>query len=235
MLYPTIAEAAHRVGARAVALIDVGCSAALNLIVDRVGVSYGNGQSLGDPSSPVRTSARIVGERALPSRSIPAVTARIGVDRDPVDVTSLEDVSTLRASLEPDRADDPQLEAALAIAQAHPPQLISGDLVDSLPEALARVPAGALPVVITAWTLSGLSREKRLRFLHRLDEAATHRPVAWVSAEGVGVAPAIPTMGDRHASGHSILGLAIFDHSTLRTEAVGRCWSQGRILSWLAA
>jgi Uncharacterized protein conserved in bacteria (DUF2332) len=69
---------------------------------------------------------------------------------------------------------------------------------------------------------------------HRLDEAATGRAVAWVSAEGVGVAPAIPTLGDRRASGHSIIGLAVFDQSALRAEAIGRCWSRGRLLAWLA-
>jgi hypothetical protein len=58
--------------------------------------------------------------------------------------------------------------------------------------------------------------------------------VAWVSAEGVGVAPTIPTLGDRHASGHSIIGLAVFDRSAPRAEAIGRCWSQGRFLEWLA-
>jgi hypothetical protein len=58
--------------------------------------------------------------------------------------------------------------------------------------------------------------------------------VAWVSAEGVGVAPAIPTLGDRRASGHSIIGLAVVDRSTLRAEAIGRRWSQGRFLAWLA-
>ncbi len=36
-------------GANAVGLIDVGCSAGLNLNVDRVGITYSNGQSLGDP------------------------------------------------------------------------------------------------------------------------------------------------------------------------------------------
>jgi hypothetical protein len=41
-------------------------------------------------------------------------------------------------------------------------------------------------------------------------------------------------MGDRRASGHSIIGLAVFEHSTLRAEAVGRCWSRGRLLAWLA-
>src|ERR687889_1696306 len=103
-----------------------------------------------------------------------------------------------------------------------------------MPDAFARVPAGALPVVTTTWTLSHFSLEHRLRFLQRLDEAAAGRTVAWVSAEGVGVAPAIPTMGDRRAFGHSIIGLAVFDRSALRAEAIGRCWSHGRWLAWLA-
>ena len=103
-----------------------------------------------------------------------------------------------------------------------------------LPDAFARVPADALPVVTTTWALSRFPLESRLRFLHRLDEAAAGRAVAWVSAEGVGVAPAIPTLGDRRASGHSIIGLAVFDRSALRAEAIGRCWSRGRLLAWLA-
>src|SRR5580700_11160285 len=80
----------------------------------------------------------------------------------------------------------------------------------------AHVPAGALPVVTTTWALSRFPLESRLRFLHRLDEAATGRSVAWVSVEGVGVEPAIPTFGDRRASGHSIIGLALFERSALR-------------------
>ena len=51
---------------------------------------------------------------------------------------------------------------------------------------------------------------------------------------GVGGAPAKPTLGDRRASGHSIIGLAMFDRSALRAEAIVRCWSQGRYLAWLA-
>jgi hypothetical protein len=159
VLYPAIAEAARRTGANAVGLIDVGCSAGLNLNVDRVGITYSNGQSLGDPSSPVQLSASIVGDRPIPT--------------------------------------------------------------------------WAMPVVTTTWALSHFPLERRLRFLHRLDEAAAGRAVAWVSAEGVGVAPTIPTLGDRRASGHSIIGLAVFDRSALRAEAIGRCWSQGRLLAWL--
>src|SRR4030095_7904219 len=115
-----------------------------------------------------------------------------------------------------------RLEAEMALAATAPPLLLQGDAVQVLPDAFAHVPGDALPV------------ERRLRSRHRLDDAAAGRAVAWVSAEGVGVAPAIPTLGDRRASGHSILGLAVFDRSALRAEAIGRCWSQGRMLAWLA-
>ncbi|WP_220096490.1 DUF2332 domain-containing protein [Streptomyces cyaneus] len=238
VLYPAIAEAARRVGADAVGLIDVGCSAGLNLNVDRVGIKYSNGQSLGDPSSPVQLSSSIVGDRPVPTRAMPEVVARIGVDLDPIDVTDADDARWLRACLWPDQPDQPErtarLEAEMALAATAPALLMQGDAVEVLPDAFARVPADALPVVTTTWALSDLPLESRLRFLHRLDEAAAGRAVAWVSVEGVGVAPTIPTLGDRRASGHSIIGLAVFDGPALRAEAVGRCWSRGRLLAWLA-
>ncbi|WP_184890895.1 DUF2332 family protein [Actinomadura livida] len=171
---------------------------------------------------------------SVPDRAIPEVVARVGVDPDPVDVTDADEARWLRACLPPDRPEQrARLEAETALAAAAPPVLLKGDALEVLPEAFARVPPDALPVVTTTWALSDLPLEGRLRFFHRLDETAAHRPVAWVSAEGVGVAPAIPTFGDRRASGHSIIGLALLDHSTVRTEAVGRCWSRGRLLSWL--
>ena len=240
VLYPAIAEAARRVGANAVGLIDVGCSAGLNLNVDRVGITYSNGQShnkqaLGDPSSPVQLSCSIVGDRPIPTRAMPEVVARVGVDLDPVDVTDADDARWLRACLWPDQLERvARLDAEMALAATAPPLLLQGDAVEVVPDALARVPTDALPVVTTTWALSQFPLERRLRFLHRLDEAATGRAVAWVSAEGVGVAPTIPTLGDRRASGHSIIGLAVFGGSALHAEAIGRCWSQGRLLAWLA-
>ena len=235
VLYPAIAEAARRAGANAIGLIDVGCSAGLNLNVDRVGITYGDGQSLGDPSSPVQLTPSVVGDRPIPARAMPEVVARIGIDLDPVDVTDPDEARWLRACLWPDQPERAALlDAELALAATAPPLLLRGDAVEMLPEAFARVPPDALPVVTTTWALSSFPLEGRLRFLQRLDEAATHRAVAWVSAEGVGVAPAIPTFGDRHASGHSIIGLAVFGHSALHAEAIGRCWSRGRMLAWLA-
>jgi Uncharacterized protein conserved in bacteria (DUF2332) len=139
----------------------------------RLGISYSKGPSLGDPASPVQQSCSVVGRAPVPDRPMPEVVARIGIDLDPVDVTDTDDARWLRACVWPDQRGP----AAAAAA------------VDVLPDAFARVPAGAMPVVITTWALSHFRLESRLRFLHRLDEAAAGRPVAWVSAEGVGVAP----------------------------------------------
>jgi hypothetical protein len=213
----------------------VSGSAGLNLDVDRVGITYSNGQSLGDPSSAVQLSSSIVGGRTIPTRNIPAVVARIGVDLDPVDVTDADDARWLRACLAPDQRERAaRLDAELALAATAPPLLLRGNAVEVLPDALVRVPADALPVVTTTWALSRFPLESRLRFLHRLADAAAGQAVAWVSTEGVGVAPAIPTLGDRRASGHSTIGLAVFYRSALRAEALGRCWSRGSLLAWLA-
>src|SRR5262249_46626064 len=183
----------------------------------------------------MRMSASVVGDRPIPTRAMPEVVARVGVDLDPVDVTDADDARWLRACLRPDHPERAaRLDAEMALAATAPP-LLHGDAVEMMPDAFARVPADALPVVISTWALSRFPLESRLRFLHRLDEAPAGRAVAGGSAEGVGVAPTIPTLGDRRASGHSIIGLAVFDRSTLRAEAIGRCWLRGRFLAWLAA
>jgi len=179
VLYPAVAEAARRTSANAVGLIDVGCSAGLDLNVDRVGIRYSNGQSLGDLSSPVQMTSSIVGDRPIPTRPMPEVVARVGLDRDPVDVTDADDARWLRACLFPDQPERAaRLEAEMALAATAPPLLLQGDVVEVLPDAIARVPADAVPVVTTTWTLSDLPLESRLRFLHRLDEAASGRAVA---------------------------------------------------------
>jgi hypothetical protein len=236
VLHPAIAEAARRAGAQSVGLVDVGCSAGFALLADRVGIRYSDGQFRGDPSSPVQLSCTVVGDRPLPTAPLPQVVARIGVDRDPLDAADPDDARWLRACLRPDQPErSARLDAELVLAATARRLLLRGDPVGVLPDAVARVPAGALPVVTTTWALSQLPPERRPEFVDRLGEAAADRPVAWVSAEGVGVAPSIPTLGDRHASGHSIVGLAQFDRSGVRrAEALGRCWSRGRLMSWLA-
>ena len=189
VLYPAVAEAARRLGAGAVGLVDLGSPPGVAVRLDRIGITYSDGRTLGDLAAPVQVSASVVGPQPVPARAVPEVAARVVVERD---------------------------------------------AVGSLPGAVAAVPADALPVVITTWALSRLAVSRRPLFLERLAEVAAGRPVAWVSVEGVGVAPSVPTLGDRPASGHSITGLVVPDGTGLRAAVLGRCWSRGRFLSWLA-
>ena len=235
VLYPAIAEAAMRAGATHIGLVDVGCSAGLNLSLDRAGITYSNGVSVGDAASPLQLTCELVGERTVPGRTLPPVVARIGVDLNPVDVGDPEDARWLHACLWPDQPERVErLNAAIELTQSSPPTLIRGDALEVLTDAIGRVPAEAMPVVTTTWALSYFSLEGRLRFLRRLDEAARSRTVAWVSGEGVGIAPAVPTLGDSRLAPHSLLGLAFVDAGALRVDTIGRCHPHGRWLEWLA-
>ncbi|MGI5372803.1 DUF2332 family protein [Streptomyces sp. CA-251387] len=118
--------------------------------------------------------------------------------------------------------DQPERTARLPAEKASPataPPLLQGDAVKVLPDAFAGVPADAPPVVTMTWALSHVPLESRLRFLHRLDEAAAGRAVACVSAERAGVAPTRPTPSGRLC---------------MPRPLAGRGWSQGRLLAWPA-
>ncbi len=155
MLYPALAEAARRADAPAVGLIDVGCSAGLNLTVDRVGITYSDGRSPGDPSSPVQSSASLMGERPVPARAMPEVVTRMGLDVDPFDVTDAHDARRLRTCPVPDRREPiARLDAEPALAATAPPLLPRGDPVEvpaRLPEPLvSRTVAVTEPAFVTA-------------------------------------------------------------------------------------
>jgi hypothetical protein len=151
----------------------------------------------------------------------------------PIDIENAADARWLRACLWPDQPERiERLNAAIELTRADPPLLLQGDALERLPEALAMVPADAVPIVTTTWALAYFSLEDRLRFLRRLDEAGARRPLAWVSAEGVGIAPAVPTRGDRRLSAHSTLGCAVFDGAHMHVDAIGRCHPHGRWLEW---
>lgn len=234
VLYPAIAEAAKRFGVTRVGLVDVGCSAGLNLSVDRVGITYGSGLTLGDPTSPLQLQSEVRGGGAVPDRAIPEVVARVGVDLNPIDVGDEADARWLRACLWPDQPERiARLEAAIEVSRANPPELLRGDALAVIPDAVGAVPDDALAVVTTTWALAYLSLEERLRFLRRLDEQAAKRPIAWVSAEGVGIAPAVPTLGDSRLAGHSLLGLATFAGRGVQTETLARCHPHGTWIEWL--
>lgn len=170
------------------ALIEAGASAGLTLLFDRYSYDYAGHRIVGqDPLAPtLRCEPR--GPVPLPAR-VPEIAWRAGLDLNPLDVTSDDDVRWLSCLVWPGEGDRGQrLAAAIAAARRDPPVVHRGDLLTDLPPLAAQAPAGATLVVYHSAVLAYLAPAGRRRF------AATVRrlPAVWLSNEGPGVVPELP-------------------------------------------
>ena len=167
-------------------LLELGPSAGLNLELDRYRYVFAEG-TWGDPAAPLTLEAveegRVPGE--LLASPLP-IRRRRGVDLAPIDATTDEGLTLLRAFLWPGREDRrARLDAAVAALRAADdrPELIRGDYVHLLPALLAERPGDAVTVVFQTASTAFLPREARAGIVAALgDAAADGRPLAWVSA-----------------------------------------------------
>jgi len=170
------------------ALLEVGASAGLTLLVDRYSYDYGGHQIAGsDPRAPTLRCAP-QGPVPLPAR-LPQVIWRAGLDINPLDVNNDDDVRWLGCLLWPGEGDREQrLAAAVATARRDPPPVHRGDLLDDLPALAAQAPAEATLVVYHTSVLAYVTMDKRRQFA----AAVAGLGAVWLSNEGPGVVPDLP-------------------------------------------
>ena len=167
------------------ALIDVGASAGLTMLFDRYSYDYAGHRLAGaDPDAPV-LHCQPSGPAPLPGR-IPAIVWRTGLDLNPLDVTSDDDVRWLSCLVWPDEGDRAErLAAAIASARRSPPTVFKGDLLTDLPAVVARAPADATVVVYHSSVLSYVTPPQRERFARTVRDLG----VSWLTSEAPGVVP----------------------------------------------
>jgi len=174
------------------AQLDVGASAGLNLLSDHYAYDYA-GHRLGDGHPlltcevrPSTSGPRLVEPVETPvgvPRVLPVITSRLGLDRNPIDLTDPEQVRWLEACVWPDQADRfERLRAAIAVAKQVGVEVVRGDAVDDLASALDRLGTGH-PVVTGSWVLSYLAPPRQQQFLAELDRLGAARDLSWVSLE----------------------------------------------------
>ena len=170
------------------ALLEVGASAGLTLLVDRYSYDYGGHQIAGsDPRAPTLRCAP-QGPVPLPAQ-LPQVIWRAGLDINPLDVNNDDDVRWLGCLLWPGEGDREQrLAAAVATARRDPPPVHRGDLLDDLPALAAQAPAEATLVVYHTSVLAYVTMDKRRQFA----AAVAGLGAVWLSNEGPGVVPDLP-------------------------------------------
>lgn len=218
-------ERVRRIADDPLVLVEIGASAGLNLYWDRYRYEYDETDVCGDPDSPVRIETDVRGDYSPPlPETPPAVRDRVGVDLNPLDVTDEGDSRWLRSLVIPgQRRRHERLAAAIGVAYDDPPELVTGDALDVLPEVLRGVPADATCCVFSTHTLYQFE-EADVRELRRLlGEFGRERPLHWVSGDPFADADAPTVRHVRFADGAA-------EETRLATYE-----SYGAWIRWLAA
>lgn len=186
-----------------VALLEVGASAGLCLFPDRYHYRYEPPRSAGPPMAELGSGnpllrCTVEGAAPLPER-LPSVVWRAGLDLNPLDVTSAEDVRWLESLIWPDESDRfDVLRGAVAVAREQPPRIVTGDLATDLEPLAEQVPAEAATLVVfhTA-VLSYVEEDGRRAFAAAIDRLSARRPTCWLANEAPGVLRGTAELRDR--------------------------------------
>ena len=234
---PALTAAAKRLGAP-IALVDVGCSAGLNLLCDTYRLDYGDRGHTGPASAPVRITCEVTGNAMPIADRLPVIGDRVGLDRDPVDLRDDDATRWLLACVWPDTGRLERTRLALDAARVDPPRVVAGDAVDTIASVIDSLDDNLVPVVTTTWMLAYLPAARRVAFRDALVTASAVRPIAWISAEGVGVVDCLPPSHapiDAHGVEASLLGLVTFDAGEFEAEVLGYVHPHGLWIDWRAS
>jgi hypothetical protein len=218
------------------ALVDVGASAGLNLLLDQYRIDYGAHGVTGPPESPVEIACRVRGGDPPIAGRLPSLAARVGIDRSPIDLSDAGDARWLLACVWPDTDRLERTAASIRLAQGDPPRVVVGEANDVLPQVLADLPDGATAAVVTTWVFAYFSLHDRQRFVELLATASSNRPIVWVSAESAGVVEAFASesvAGHDH-SASDVLGAVSFDRGSRRVDLLAFVQEHGAWVDWRA-
>jgi hypothetical protein len=200
-----------------VSLLEIGASGGLNLLVDRFAYRVG-GKVLGDGGSPLVFEEPWVG---VPAADLTAaaralrIVRRTGCDLAPLRLASTDDRLTLRSYLWPDEPDRlARIDAALAVADTHPPAVVACPAEQWLPRVLGTPRAGELTVIWQSVMRQYVPDDVWAaieRAVQDAGRAATARtPLTWLSMEpgddpqaGVVVGARTWPGGDCHVLAHA--------------------------------
>lgn len=219
------------------ALVEAGCSAGVNLRYDRYHLDYGAAGTVGDPGSPVHvTCADRTGALVVPA-AMPTPVERVGLDREPIDLTDDEQRRWLLACTWPDTGRLERTAAAHQVVADDPPRLVAGDIVDDLPGLLEATAPGLPVVVVTTWVLAYLTPDRRTELAGRLAVASADRPLTWVAADGPEAVPVGEVDLGPPADGTAPSVVTAVRHeggAVVGTEVLAVCHPHGRWIDWRA-
>lgn len=234
-LLPAFASAAASSG-RPLWIIDVGCSAGLNLNFDRYAYDY-DGHRVGDTASAVFLQPELRGSLAPGLTPAPTTAGRIGIDLDPIDTDDDEATRWLRACTWPAHVTRfRNLDAALAIARRHKPNLVRGNVLDALPAVADAADPNAALVIVNTNVMVYFSRAERERYGELLAHIGRSRALFWIANEHPAVLAAAGFRRTVPPSDPAVLPLTMKVFQSGRTDehVLALVGPHGRWLEWLS-
>jgi hypothetical protein len=182
-LLPCFLEAAGRVGISTLDLVELGTSAGLLLSWDRHRYRYREG-GWGPPDALLELGGeeRRPVPRSLLEGSL-TLRGRLGIDLEPVDVTTDEGALLLKSFVWADRHERlERLDRVIAAHRRDPPEIVQGDFTDALPGVLARRRPDGLTVVLQIAAGGDVSEDGWERLRETLERVGRDGPLAYVFA-----------------------------------------------------
>jgi len=164
-------------------VIELGPSAGLNLCWANYRYRYEAG-AWGPAGAALELTG---GEQPGPTAELlartPTARRRLGIDLEPVDVTSEHGARLLQCFVWADQVRRlERLRRAIDVLREDPPELVRGDYVALLPRVLAERDLGALTVVFQIASTPYVAEEGRRRIYAALDHAGRDGSLAFVNA-----------------------------------------------------
>lgn len=185
LLLPAVMQVTKSVGSE-IALIDVGTSSGLNLLLDLYYYKYSDGQTVGNPKSQLQIECKVEGEK-LPLSRMPQIKQRIGIDLNPVDLNNQDEVLWTLSLVWPDQVERiERLKAAINILSQNPVDLVRGDATLALRSVVSNISKELTICLMHSFTLNQFSIEDRSKFDKLLCDLSSDRDIWRISLEWLG-------------------------------------------------
>jgi hypothetical protein len=217
------------------ALVDVGASAWLNLLLEHYGYDYGqHGRIPG--RSPIVLPCSLLGpphtEVRAPDR-VPRIAAAVGLDVSPINVHDDDAVRWLMACVWPDMTERyARLVDAIALARERPPRVVAGDAVSGVAGLVESSRAHGHPVVLTSWVLNYLPLRRQQDFVAALDRLGERFDLSWVIAESPAETPGLPVPTEQPPEVLTVVSLVTWRGGRRTVTRLGTAHPHGYWLRW---
>jgi len=241
VLWPALRAIAWRSGKSRLALLDVGCSAGLNLGVDTYSYDYGDAVLGATPNPGVpRVPCRLITPLAHGAGF--EIVQRLGIDPAPVSIDDEAALGWLRACLWPsDTVRAARFSRAVALMKERRwPVLRVADSTAHVAEWLAGLPGDVQPVIFNSWVLTYFEPPALKRHIETVVDLVGRTGAMWLSAEGAGlrIGPVeVPPAREPETRSASLWTLCSRDSTgeggEVHFDLLARSHAHGRWVEWL--